>query len=707
MNKKNERERLKEIAEKGLDKLDMSNSRLKEIPGDIYKKAVDSSKLTFLLLANFSVNLIEKLPDGFLYWMSEARQLVLSHNKLKKIPDEIEKMSCLKILELSNNRLESPLSDGIGYLTSLQRLDLSNNNLTSLPDKFSALVALKFISAHSNYIQQLPLSLGSCCMLEFVDFSRNQIEEVPESFEHLVTLTHLDLFSNKLQHLPQNLGKCEKLRYLDISVNILNSLPSSFSQLKSLEYCNMENNTLRMLAQNATFNGLVNLKYFNIRQNHINAIHPDIEFSNQLIQFDGSCNNIASIPPEIGLLTHLQELKLHRNQITSIPAGLGACSNLQTLEIPYNNIEGTLPDQIGRLRTLVHLDISFNKITALPESVIAMKQLKSIFAEQCCLSDFPDNFLHLDKLEVLRVRNNRFTVFPIQLHKLKSLKELDLANNALTLLPRNINVMTSLEVLDLSRNQLECLPHEFTDVLESVPRVEFHTNPWSALPSKWGKLWPGMHCTEGSSSGYNISDVVDFLYAVGTFYDCAEQMWEETGAFHCMGRLGFEDYLQELRRRLPRSWHEGLVEYVKHFYFIARQSAVFPVWYETSDFVKEEVRARKEFSDRVREANVAKSRVDQAAQLERAEKVYGPNSVSLSQTQWKNKIRHFNDMSLTQNKNLEILERLEMNELVTQAKTDVVKIQTRIDRRERNFDKLRHAETNRLTKILDTDKEVR
>ena len=193
-------------------------------------------------------------------------------------------------------------------------------------------------------------------------------------------------------------------------------------------------------------------------------------------------------------------------------------------------------------------------------------QLTLINAERCLLTSLPDTFTYLDRLTVLELPNNRFTRFPIELHQMKGLKTLNLANNIMALLPRNINLMTNLESLNLSRNQLRALPVEFTDILESVAVVELGHNPWSDLPPRWGKLWPDAHTTEGSG-GYSLSDAVDFLYGMRTFYDTAEQIWEELGVYHYTHKLCFEDFLQELRRRIPRTWHEGLVDYVKHVYF--------------------------------------------------------------------------------------------------------------------------------------------
>jgi len=190
-------------------------------------------------------------------------------------------------------------------------------------------------------------------------------------------------------------------------------------------------------------------------------------------------------------------------------------------------------------------------------------------AEKCQLTGLPDTFSSLESLVHVDVSKNKFELFPIELRRMKSLKHLNLSNNFITLLPRNIDTMTNLSELNISKNLLRALPVEFTDVLESV-NVTLNENPWTDLPPRWGKMWPNKRCTDGVSNGYTLSDAIDFLYAVRVFYATAEQIWQELGVFHYTNKLNLEDFIQELRDRLPNSWHEGLVQYVKHIYFEVR-----------------------------------------------------------------------------------------------------------------------------------------
>lgn len=107
-------------------------------------------------------------------------------------------------------------------------------------------------------------------------------------------------------------------------------------------------------------------------------------------------------------------------------------------------------------------------------------------------------------------------------------------------------------VFDVLRNQLRALPVEFTDVFEKVKEVELHTNPWTDLPPKWGKLWPKKKSTD-APLGYGIPEAVDFLYGMRAFYDVAEAVWQEKGAYHYTLRLGLQEFISDIKKRMPMS----------------------------------------------------------------------------------------------------------------------------------------------------------
>lgn len=616
-----EKLRVNEIRAQGLDRIDMSIQGLREIPASLYDSVAAQTKLSYLVNVDMSRNILERLPEkNFCYWLTDAKRWKLSQNRLRSLPEDISYMHKLEILEIDSNRLEG-LPVGIGKMSMLQRLDISNNHLTSLPESLGSCQSLRYFYAHSNNLSLLPASIGGCFRLEYMDVSRNRLRELPEDMGQLGSLVHLDLNSNRIGHLPRELGNSSKLAYLDVSINILVFLPESFSRLQSLEICILDNN--EMIMQPDRFNNCSKLQLLKFKNNQTMHITPDIGSCKLLTKLDGSNNKIEDIPAEIGLMTGIQEIDLSFNHLTSIPIELGSCALLQRLHLSHNRIEGSFPETLGLLKPLRFLDLSFNKIEALPRSIIGLKYIDTLLAEGCRMASLPDSIIYLDTLLLLDLSANVFKRFPIELQHLKALKTLNLANNSISLLPREINTMTKLETLILRRNQLRALPVEFVEVFESVGAVDIDSNPWSDLPPRWGRLWTDKHAVEGPR-GYALTEAVDFLYGMQAFYDEADKIWQESGVFHYTNRLGFSDFLDELKKRIPKTWHDGLIEYVKHVYFTARRDGVYPRWYSLEghdDFV-EERKIMQNADNQRRELNVQKSRAEAKERADRVNAAY-------------------------------------------------------------------------------------
>jgi Leucine-rich repeat (LRR) protein len=687
-----------EIKAQGLDRLDMSVKQMRFLPTSLNDTMENQTKLTYLQTIDFSHNILEKFPEkDFMYWLNSLRNLKLSQNRLKKLPDnEIQYMIKLEILEVDNNRLET-FPDLCSHLTALQRLDLSNNKLKNLPEGIGLCSNLKFFKAHSNEIQLLPNSIGGCFRMEYLDISRNKIREFPEDISYMASLTHIDASQNRVGHLPHDVGNCMKLTYLDLSANIMVFLPESFSKLSNLEILNLERN--EMILQPDRFLNCTSLKDLRMKGNSTRHITADIGACKSLMRFDASSNMIETIPTEIGLMTALEELDLSYNALTTIPPELASCGMVQYLHLRNNSIEGCLPQTIGLVESLVTVDISFNKVTELPESIIGLHLLESFKAERCQLSSLPDTMTCLENLHLLDLQNNRFTRFPVELMYCKSLKELDLRNNSISLLPKKVCGMSILNRLDLSRNLLKALPVEFCEVLESVEDVKLDSNPWSDLPPKWGKLWEGKHATDGPG-GWAVADAVDFLYGMASFYDCADDIWKDHGVFHYTNRLGFGDFLDELRKRIPNKWHEGLVDHVKTIYFQARSGGVFPRWYsmEGHDTIKEERAQFKVIDDARRNRNVELAREGALAKDERMRKAYDVAPILRAQRQGAQMSEHSLNQQVILNMEAAALQHCNIERDIIAEK--------RIKRREAKMLKKETHEMERLREILDTDREA-
>lgn len=148
----------------------------------------------------------------------------------------------IKRLTLSENLTSFPL-EILSLADSLEVLDLSNNQLTSLPDELVKLTNLKIVFCSKNNFEILPKVLGRCESLEMVGFKSNKITSVPE--QSLPTnLRWLILTDNQITALPETLGQCTRLQKLALAGNKLTELPASISQLINLELVRISANNL-------------------------------------------------------------------------------------------------------------------------------------------------------------------------------------------------------------------------------------------------------------------------------------------------------------------------------------------------------------------------------------------------------------------------------------------------------------------------------
>ena len=105
------------------------------------------------------------------------------------------------------------------------------------------------------------------------------------------------------------------------------------------------------------------------------------------------------------------------------------------ISLPFNNLQGTLPQEIGNLNLLRKLNLGFNKLQGtIPSTIQNLKELKSLelFMNQL-EGSIPTELGTLKKLESLKLYSNKFSGnIPESLMGLTNLKELLLGSNFLT-----------------------------------------------------------------------------------------------------------------------------------------------------------------------------------------------------------------------------------------------------------------------------------
>ncbi|PWA35258.1 disease resistance protein (TIR-NBS-LRR class) [Artemisia annua] len=146
---------------------------------------------------------------------------------LKKIPDIICSLQCLKKLTLDGEIPEFPKD--LGQLECLEELHLSSTEIKHLPDSICMLKRLKSLKVNNgDHLEKLE------CLEDLCSLYSTKIKHLPDSIcmlkKHLKSLevNHGDL----LEKLPEDLGQLECLEELHLSSTEIKHLPDSSCMLK-------------------------------------------------------------------------------------------------------------------------------------------------------------------------------------------------------------------------------------------------------------------------------------------------------------------------------------------------------------------------------------------------------------------------------------------------------------------------------------------
>ncbi len=267
----------------GTESVDLSNFRLKKFP-----ETLSSCKdLKFLWLSGNRLSK-SKISD---LGLRELRQLDISKNTIKVIPNWVLTLPKLEYLNLRSNALSD--ANGCQKLTSLKVLDLSYNQIKDFPADISPLENLHRLDLSNNFLFSFPPQACSLVQLNTLLLNNNKITYFPKCFYHLLELRHLEANSNRLDILPDSLGMLKKLEVLSLSFNRLAELPSSFSNLTGLKFLDLSYNQFTEVP--ASIRTLKNLREINLAGNHITMLPDWLADLPQLQNVYVSGNPIAEI----------------------------------------------------------------------------------------------------------------------------------------------------------------------------------------------------------------------------------------------------------------------------------------------------------------------------------------------------------------------------------------------------------------------------
>ena len=170
-----------------------------------------------------------------------------------------------------------------------------------------------------------------------------------------------------------------------------------------------------------------------------------------------------------------------------------------------------------------------------------------------------------------------------------------------------------------------------------------------------------------------------------------------SSVFFITNRLGFGDFLEELRRRLASKWHEGLVEHVKTIYFESRSTGIFPRWYSLEGYedIQQENELIRQYDQERRDNNVQRAKSRALAKDERMARAYDIAPIVRAKALGAVKEEHSINSSIINN-----MASTALQHCLSEREAKALK---RMQRREQKFLRKEAFEMERMKEILEAD----
>ena len=188
---------------KGLEKIDLSETTIKELPSSI-------EHLTYLTVLT----------------LKDCKNLM-------RLPNNIFCLKLLKFLDLSGCSNFDNLGENLGNAKGLELLNLSGTAVKEVPFSIFLLENLKELNIHGCNKRALSL-------FYYMPSNSVPMGQVLPSLSGLHSLRYLDLSGSDLSSTPNEICYSSSLEHLNLSGNNFVSLPESISQLSNLRRLHLE-----------------------------------------------------------------------------------------------------------------------------------------------------------------------------------------------------------------------------------------------------------------------------------------------------------------------------------------------------------------------------------------------------------------------------------------------------------------------------------
>ncbi|KAK7061151.1 Toll6p, partial [Halocaridina rubra] len=316
--------------------LNLSHNSLTSIPPLLL------TDLNSLQQLDLAFNLISTLDnDGFTF-LSNLYSLDLSHNKISTVGEaSLRGLVGLSILHLRNNSLSDIHPNALHHSSNLKQIYLKKNELQSIPNALQNLSFLKIMDIGKNEIVSIqPFLFRNLRNLEELDISDNKLNGISEgSFNGLSSLQKLNLTANYIRTLSDGsfLGMTN-VKHLIISKNELSDINGIFAGLEYLETLDVSENNIKMFDYAFIPRQLIKLV---LRRNRIEKLGNFFKVHGILTleEIDASYNAIKKLT-EISIPNTIKIVKLYNNEINQImPNTFRDKGGLRVLDLRMNSLQ--------------------------------------------------------------------------------------------------------------------------------------------------------------------------------------------------------------------------------------------------------------------------------------------------------------------------------------------------------------------------------
>lgn len=170
----------------GATRLDLS-CNLTEVPPEVFELA------DTLEILNLSGNQLRDLPDE-LSRLTKLRILFCSQNDFEHLPEVVGTLPSLQMLGFKSNRIGTVREASMP--PSLRWLILTDNRIEKLPSSIENCLPLQKLMLAGNRLASLPEEMAACVNLELIRLSANRFEALPDWLFHLPKLSWLAYSGN-------------------------------------------------------------------------------------------------------------------------------------------------------------------------------------------------------------------------------------------------------------------------------------------------------------------------------------------------------------------------------------------------------------------------------------------------------------------------------------------------------------------------------